>query len=569
MTAIEALTRSSSPAHESIPLPLQRFYYWEKTTPYRLYMNQPMSDGHAVEYTWKRVGNEVRRMATYLKSFNFAPGSCVALWSKNCAHWVMADLAIWMAGYVSVPLYPTLTAETANQILLHSEAKLLFVGKLDGWDSMKSGVPSDLPCVSFPLSPQNDFPTWDDLLKKNEPLRENPIRTAEELATIIYTSGTTGMPKGVMHNFGSLAAATSHASDIYQISSRDRVLSYLPLSHVAERLCMELASIYQGFTIYFADSLDTFARDLRVAKPTLFFAVPRIWTKFQMAILEKIPQNRLDFLLKIPGLAYVIRKKILTNLGLADARICISGAAPISASLIEWYDQLGLEISEAYGMTENFAYSHSSRKGMGRAGYVGQSNPGVVTKISEDGEILVHSPCTMMGYYKEPEKTAEVLMLDGFLRTGDKGEIDAQGRLKITGRAKEIFKTSKGKYVAPAPIEGYLLANTKIEQACVMGEGMPQPIALLMLSDAALKEAEDPYKKAKLTQDLEAWRKDVNEKIDAHERLKTLIIVNEAWTVENNIMTPTLKIKRNLLEARYHVRAETWFTSKQSVVWEE
>lgn len=548
---------------------LEHFYHWEKTTPHKLYMSQPIGKGQTEEYSWQRTGEEIRRIATYLKSFNFEPGSRIALLSKNCAHWVMADLAIWMAGYVSVPLYPTLTAETVNHVLLHSESKLLFVGKLDGWSSMQVGVPMELPCVSFPLSPKNNFPTWEDLIKTHSPMTENPVCRAEDLATIIYTSGTTGTPKGVMQSFGSLAIASERISQIYHITDDERILSYLPMSHVAERLCAELASFTQGFTVYFSESLETFARDLQYARPTLFFAVPRIWTKFQMAVLAKMPQEKLKLILSIPFVAQWMRKKILTNLGLIDARICISGAAPIPSSLIDWYATLGLEISEAYGMTENFAYSHSSRKGLGRAGYVGQSNPGVVTKIGDDGEILVHSPCTMMGYYKEPEKTAEVMTPDGFLRTGDKGEIDPQGRLKITGRAKEIFKTSKGKYVAPSPIESFLLANTKIEQACVMGEGMPQPIALLMLSEATLKEIEDPYKKAKFIQDLENWRKQVNGKIDAHERLKTLVVVKETWGVENNILTPTLKIKRNVLEAHYHAKAETWFSSKQSVVWED
>ena len=318
------------------PLPLERFYHWEKSTPTKICFTQPLGGGKVAEMSWAEVAQQVRAVATYLKSIGVKPGDNVALVSKNCAHWIMADLAIWMAGAVSVPLYPTLTADSVRQIMEHSESKYLFVGKLDDWPSMEAGVPEGVQCISFPLSPKNDFPTWNDIIATNDPMTESPSRSHNELATIIYTSGTTGMPKGVMHTFNSITSAASQAANIYEASENDRALSYLPLSHVAERMVVEMMQLYQGMHVFFAESLDTFAQDLQRAKPTIFFAVPRIWAKFQAGVFTKIPEKKLNFMLKVPILSGVIKKKLLEGLGLNKARLCFSGAAPISNSLLSW-----------------------------------------------------------------------------------------------------------------------------------------------------------------------------------------------------------------------------------------
>lgn len=571
MTAQEKIEQEADQANSHFSTPIEQLYKWEKENPNALYMSQPYGDGKIVDFTWKQVADQSRRMAQYLKSLDLEPGSHIAILSKNCAHWIMSDLAIWLAGHVSVPLYPTLTADTIRAILDHSESKALFVGKLDGWEDMKPGVPDDMHCISYPLSPPNDFTTWDDIIQKHEPLDENPVPDPSQVATIIYTSGTTGMPKGVVHTHGGIAEAANKATHIYEISSEDRILSYLPLSHVAERMCVELASLYQGMQVYFAESLDTFVEDLKRASPTIFFAVPRIWTKFYMGVLEKMPQKKLDLLLKIPILSGVVKKKILSGLGLENVRLCLSGAAPIPHNLLQWYKKLGLEILEVYGMTENMAYSHSTRSGEVKVGYVGRSNPGVVTKIDEEsGEILVKSPSTMFGYYKQPDKTAETLTEDGFLRTGDVGEIDEQGSLRITGRIKEIFKTSKGKYVAPAPIENKLLEDANLEQVCVTGDSLPQPIGLAMLSEQAQEQANsDPKKREEITRDLESLVFDVNKRVDKHENLKTLVVVKDQWATENGFMTPTLKIKRNVIDDVYGDRFEKWFEKGDKVIWED
>lgn len=559
---------SDTKINTGIPLPLERFYHWEKHTPSKICFTQPLGGGAVLDLTWQEAGQQIRSMAAYLKKIGVQPGDNVALISKNCAHWIMADLAIWMAGGVSVPLYPTLTAESVRQIMEHSESRYLFVGKLDDWQNMASGVPEGVSCISFPLSPDNEFPTWDEIVASTEPMQESPSRSHTELATIIYTSGTTGMPKGVMHTFNGIAAGASQAANIYEASADDRVLSYLPLSHVAERMVVQMMQLYQGMHVFFAESLDTFAADLQRARPTIFFAVPRIWAKFQAGIFAKIDERKLKVLFKIPLVSRAIKKKLRAALGLDQARLCFSGAAPISASLLDWYKQLGIEILEVYGMTENMGYSHSSRQGNGRVGYVGQANPTVDVKIGDGGEVLVRSPTTMVGYYKEPEKTREALTEDGFLRTGDVGVVEADGSLKITGRIKEIFKTSKGKYVAPFPIESKLLADGHVEQCCVVGNAMPQPIALVALAEADLAALRDGASREQIHRDLLQLYERVNASLDPHEKLKTIVVANGEWSIENGIMTPTLKIKRNVLESRYEDRIEDWYDSKEKVQWE-
>ena len=543
--------------------PLARIQHWERQGAHRIYLTQPMGGGVVRDYTWMQAVGEARRIAAYLKAQNYPAGSNIAILSKNCAHWIMSDFAIWMAGHVSVPLYPTLNAESVRQVLEHSGSKALFVGKLDDWPAMKPGVPAGVQCISYPNSPPNDFPTWDDLVAKTAPLKDIPERGLDELCTIIYTSGTTGMPKGVMHPFKSFAHSTLPMIERYRINHDDRMLSHLPLSHVGERWSVEASSIASGFRVFFADSLDTFAADLRRARPTFFGTVPRLWIKFQQGVFSKFPKQKLDRLFRIPLLNRIIKKKILEGLGMDQVRYAGGGAAPMPPAMLNWYRELGLELLEIYGMTENFAMSHANAPGQSKPGYVGAPWPGVECRLSEIGEVLVKGPCTMMGYYKEPEKTREVLSEDGWLKTGDLGEIDPQGRLRITGRAKEIFKTSKGKYVAPAPIENKLSQHSAVEACCVAGANQPQPCALLMLSADALK-----LDRAVLTQSLAEHLDKVNAQLDAHEQLDFLAVVKDAWTVETGFITPTMKVKRNVVENTYAAFVESGYQKKQPVVFQ-
>jgi len=537
--------------------PLEMMYKWESEKSDKVYLSQPI-DGVWYNWTYKETMSEVRKMATYIKSLNLEEKSKIAILSKNCAHWIMTDLAIMMSGHVSVPLYPNLSADTLNKILLHSEAKMVFVGKLDDFEKMKSGIPEDMSCITYPFYSE-DYPKWDEVTKDVEPLMENVVRDEMELATIIYTSGTTGDPKGVMHKFYNFSFATTNAVDSLPLKD-ETFFSYLPLCHIAERLLVEMGSIYTGGKISFAESLDTFAANLSTASPSVFLGVPRIWTKFQQGILTKLPQKKLNVLLSIPFVSSLIKKKIQKGLGLSKARNIFTGAAPTPAPLIRWFARLGITIQEAYAMTENTCYSHVSFRNNIKIGSVGQALPLCDVKLSEQKEILIKHDALMDGYYKEDQQTAETIK-EGWLYTGDEGEIDENGFLTITGRVKDIFKTTKGKYVAPSPIEMKLSSNKNIEQVCVVGDGVPQPIALITLSERGNEKTTED-----LVNSLKTTLKVVNPKLDSHEKLHNIVVVKEEWTIENSLLTPTMKIKRNAIEKIYKSNYITWYHSSNKIV---
>jgi len=540
--------------------PLEMLYKWENESPNKLYMRQPINDEWH-KWTWSETAAEIRKMAGYLQSLDLAPKSKIAILSKNCAHWIMSDLAIMMAGHVSVPLYPNLKAESIKQILDHSETKLVFVGKLDDFESMRPGIPKDMPCIAYPFYSEEGYPVWDEVVKNVTPVAENVIRQPNDLATIIYTSGTTGMPKGVMHKFYNFSFATSNAVPLLGLATEERFFSYLPLCHIAERLLVEMGSLYSGGMVSFAESLDTFAKNLYDTKPTAFLGVPRIWTKFQQGILMKLPQKKLNVFLAIPGVSSLIKKKIKSGLGLQEARNVFTGAAPTPVSTLKWFQRLGINIQEAYAMTENCCYSHVTLNDDIQFGFVGKALPHCEVKLSEKNEILIKHVALMDGYYKEEKQTNETIK-DGWLCTGDEGHIDSKGFLKITGRVKDLFKTSKAKYVAPAPIEMKLSANKNIEQVCVVGENIPQPIALVTLSEYGKgRPSEDVV--ASLSKTLSV----VNPKFNAHERLKKIIVLDQEWTIENNLLTPSMKIKRNEVEKLHKENYVSWYEREEEVVW--
>jgi long-chain acyl-CoA synthetase len=549
-------------------LALERLYHWERSAPERVVLTQPLGGGSVKEFTWREILDQTRRMAAYLQSQGFEPGTRIAILAKNSAHWLIADFAIWMAGFVSVPLYPTLAAGSVRQILEHSEARLLFVGKLDAWDEMRSGIPSGLPCVRLPLAPQFEAPGWDEITARAEPVRGQPVRDGNELATIMYTSGTTGTPKGVMHSFATFAWSIEAALKRLPGSEHSRILSYLPLSHVAERTLVEHGLLASGMQVFFAESLETFAADLRRARPTRFFSVPRLWVKFQQGVLAKMPPQKLDRLLRIPIVSSVVRRKILTALGLEACEIAAGGAAPMPADLLRWYRRLGLEIIEVYGMTENCGVSHCTLRGRPRPGTVGYPYEGVESRIDPDtDEVQVRSPGMMLGYYKAPEQTRDAFTADGWLRTGDKGVLDEAGGLRISGRVKDIFKTSKGKYVTPAPIEDRLVMHPAVEACCVTGPNLGQPIALLMLNVDATQRAAIETERSALAASLAGHMKEINSMLDPHERLECLVVVGEPWTVESGLITPTFKVRRNRVEDLYARNFEQWTARREAVIW--
>jgi long-chain acyl-CoA synthetase len=511
-----------------------------------LWLVQP-SGGQVRTYTFGQAIDEARRIAAYLVGRHYPHGSAIAILSQNCAHFVLMDLAIWMAGHVTVPLYPTMPASTIRYVLDHCEARTLFIGKLPSAPSPAS-LRDGIDLVACTLSPSIEAARWEDIVATTAPLTGDPTRRPDELGAIIYTSGTTGRPKGVELEFGAMAAMMTGVLSLYDVGPEDRLISYLPLAHVAERSLVEGGSFATGARIYFCESLDTFNADVRRARPTVFVGVPRVWMKLREGVHAKIPETKLRRLLRMPVLGRMVRNKVLKQLGFDAVRYCGTGAAPCPGELLDFFAGLGIHMTELYGMTENFAYSHFDRPGQHRAGWIGPAMPGVEARIAGDGELQVKSPATMRGYHRDPEATAAAFTSDGFLRTGDKAELDPEGRVRIVGRTKEIFKTSKGKYVSPAEIENALLATGSLDQACVMGTGAPQPFAVARLADPAAPRDEARAPLEKLLADVNAAR-------PPHERLSRLVIVDDPWTPESELLTPTFKLRREQLEARYAKRA--------------
>jgi long-chain acyl-CoA synthetase len=386
---------------------------------------------------------------------------------------------------------------------------------------------------------------------------------SDDILTIVYTSGTTGKPKGVMHAVDNFYRVVSDAVKELGIPFHPKLFSYLPLSHIAERAGIEMIGIYTGAMFSFAESLETFSANLADTQPNIFFAVPRIWAKFREKILEKLPQKKLDRLLGIPLVGSIVKNSIRKKLGLSKATHIFSGAAPISIELLQWYEKLGVIILQAYGMTEDCVYAHFNRHGANRHGTVGRPLSGLKVKVTSDGEIRLKSPGNLRGYYKEPELTAAAFDEEGFLKTGDIGVIDADGFLTLTGRLKDQFKTDKGKYISPAPIETKLSMNENVEMTCVVGMGIPQPIALITLSTSGKGKSKD-----EIIQSLTATFAELNTTLESFERLEKAIILKGDWTIENGLLTPSLKIKRNEVEKIHLPKYPQWFGQSGLVIWE-
>ncbi len=374
---------------------LEAFLYWEKTCPDKNFLIQPLQD-KVVKYTYKQAGEEIRKIASTIKKYKLPKQSHIALLSLNCAHWVMADIAIMMTGrHVSIPIYPTLNSGTVNTILTHSESKIIIVGKVANFDSVKPGI-TDIPIISVNLYGINDGLSWEELVRTNVPLQEFSMPKKEDLLTIIYTSGTTGTPKGVMHTVGNFVESSTVLLSVIDVPKNSRSFSYLPLAHVAERIGA-MNSLFLGSSISFFHSLETFASDLEKTQPHIFFAVPRIWCKFQEKNLASVPQKKLDFLLKIPIINGILKNKFKQKLGLKESVYILSGAAPLAKSLVLWFETIGVTIHQVYGMTEDSVVSHFNLVGENKPGTVGRALPGVQTKLSEEGEICIKNNCLMKG----------------------------------------------------------------------------------------------------------------------------------------------------------------------------
>jgi long-chain acyl-CoA synthetase len=545
-------------------LPLARAYHWESARPHEVLLTQPIN-GVAQDFTWAQTMNEARRMANHLIAKNWPLGSHIVIYSKNCCWWIMAELAIWMAGHTTVPIYASLTGHAARQLFEHCEPVACFIGALDSEGLPEEAIPANIYLIRFPNAVASNAASWEEIVRSTEPLTVNPERRPDEIATIIYTSGTTGSPKGAMHRF---SAFPYLAETVAQVSgeTRQRALSYLPLAHIAERGLAETTALYFSWHLFFNESIATFLTDLKRARPTAFFSVPRLYVKFQQKVFERISREKLERLQRVSMMKTLAGKYILHGMGLGETLFAASGSAALPADLLAWFRSLGLPLTEGYGTTET-GITHTAPNGESRPGYAGKEGPSVETRISEDGEILVRSPMNMTGYYKNPEASQQIFTEDGFIRTGDLGELSADGWLRVTGRIKEQFKTAKGKYVSPAPLENLLSVHPAVENCLVLGSGLAAPCAIAVLTRDAWQQADSEAGRGALDKSFDDLLEAVNAKVESQEHLAFIALVHDHWTIEDGFITPTLKLKRSALEAFYASLLPAWMERGARVIW--
>ena len=542
--------------------PIEMINHWVETQGDDVYLQQPIN-GKYQTYTWSEVQIHIQQIAGALRHLGLEAGDKVAILSKNCAEWFITDLALMYGGYISVPIYPTANTDTIDHILKHSEAKAIFVGKLDYWQDQEPGVSGGIIRLSLPYDTMPAQYKWRQILKLGKPLFNPPLPKLDDIMTLIYTSGSTGKPKGVIQTFKSYTWTCNAVVRDLKTTVKDRLLSYLPLAHITERVAIEGSSFYSGSSVAFVESLDSFVDDVKRAKPTVFFSVPRLWSLFQQNIIEKAGgDKKLNFLLKVPLVNRLVKSKIRKGLGLDQSHLLGSGSAPIPPSTIDWYHSIGMNISEAWGMTENCAYSIINYPfEVKKIGSVGKPIEGVQVRLGDNDELLIKSPGLMQGYYRQEKETEKDFDQDGFFHTGDVCTID-DGCISITGRLKDNFKTSKGKYISPVPIESELAQDHYIELICVIGAGLPHPIALVQLSERAMAMPKEEIR-ASLKKTLDT----INPSLESHETLDAIVVVQEPWTIENDMLTPTLKIKRHNLEAKFNSIVDG--IRGGEVIWEE
>ncbi|MBT4614570.1 MAG: AMP-binding protein [Flavobacteriaceae bacterium] len=548
------------------------FYEWERKLKGKPFLRQPFG-GKWEEYTWGETGQMARKLATGLKTLGLPPKSHIGLMSKNCREWIIADLAIYMAGYVSVPFFPNLNSKELQSLLQFGDVSALFMGKVNTWDEIKNGIPDDMPLIAFPhykdCSKISEGHQWFDFINQFEPQQEDFYPDRSDMWTIIFTSGTTGTPKGVVLDYQTnenteCLTTPEHNPLRVDFNGKNSFFSYLPLNHIAERIVVEFTCFRYGGTISFTESLETFAQNLGSVQPTVFFGVPRIYTKFQMGILSKFPQEKLNKLLSIPIVSSLLKMVLKKKLGLSKAKSIVTGAAPMQESQRVWYRSLGVNITNGYGMTENCAIcTQLPGEITDKPGSVGKAQPEVDIKIdSETGEILMRGPYVMKEYYNDPETTNNTIK-NGWLYTGDRGRIDDEGNLYITGRVKDAFKTTTGEFVEPGRIEALFGDVTEFEQICVAGFGIASPILLAVPSEGANSIDKDTLK-----QQLSSKLESVNKDQVSHRKVSTIVIMKEAWTPDNGILTPTMKIKRVKIDEKFMSKYNEWHENSEAIIWE-
>ncbi len=544
-------------------LPLDIFYRWEKDVPSMVFLRQSLGTGEWLEYTWSETADRVRRLAAFLQNQQLSPGTRIGIWSANCADWIVADLAIMMSGHISVPIYPGQDMDSAHYIQRHSEMELIFLGAFDQMGQSDIAVLPDVHRVAIRGYEGHADYQLEDILQTTERMEDSPSHSPQALFTIIYSSGTTGNPKGVMHAYGTpaklvgraLQSAKIEVADADFSGERNRLLSFLPLSHIAERLLVAFNGLYSNSTISFSAGLDSFPSEIQSVQPTFFFAVPRLWAKFKAGVDAKIPpavQAQLD---------EQQRESIRKSLGLNQARFVLSSSAPLAPELQKWFLAMGICLREGYGMTETFGVGATFPADADPIpGCVGKGGDVSDVKISKEGEVWIKTDGLMVGYYKNLEATREVIE-DGWYKTGDSGYVDDDGNLWVTGRLGSIFKTTKGKFIHPEHLEEQFGNLPELSQLLVFGHGMDQPALLASLSEYGQALAGND-----LQQRLENSLKEINRNLPAHERISRIFVTTDEWTMESGLLTPTLKVKRKKTEQHFQALINS---EASTIVWEQ
>jgi long-chain acyl-CoA synthetase len=556
--------------------------------------------------SWGGYYGEIKQVAKALIAMGFSAGQTVCILGFNRPEWVIFDLACMCAGGAPAGIYSTCSKEEVQYIVAHAEAPFVLVENLEQWEKLKQErerLPLLKRVVTMRGVPPIDDPlamTWDELLAQGADVTDDTFLARidalapEGLATLIYTSGTTGPPKAVMLSHRNLTWTSLVARDLIDGRSSDRTLSYLPLSHIAEQVFSIHGPVTMGSSIYFAESIAKMPDNLKEVEPTIFFGVPRVWEKMHAGISQKLADAKgakkglvawartigrtmsaLEGSGGKPGLvdkvqyaaaSKLIFSKLKKAIGLGQARVCVSGAAPISPEVLEFFHSLDLRILEVYGQSEDTGPTSFNRPHRFRLGTVGPVLPGVEVKIADDGEILVRGPNVFLGYYKEPQATAETLV-DGWLCSGDLGAFDKHGFLQITGRKKEIIITAGGKNIAPKNIEAALKNHPLVGEAVVIGDRRKFLSALLTLDPeaAARFAAERGIAEADVPGDAELARRlqkavdEVNVTLARVETVKKFHVLPRPFSIETGELTPTLKVKRKVIHQLYSAEIEAMY----------
>lgn len=521
--------------------------HWAEQNPDKTWLRDLHEHG-SEDYSWAQAHEQISTVGTMLEQ-RFGRGEKMVVLSRNRAHWVMADLAIIASGNVTVSMFTTLPAATAEYIFQLTEARVIFVGETSNWEQIVPVLPADILIVTLPgVEVEQAHEKWEDLLARYAGQAPAYRCQPDDMVSLVFTSGTTGMPKGVIQTHASNLIPIRRFTDMFGISASPRYFSYLPLSHIAERQIVEFSSIVLGGEIYFNESLDTLPRDLQRTRPHVFFGPPRIWEQLQQAVIGKFGgKDALAAALAQDKAG--IGQLVLEGLGLNEVEYCLTAAAPTPPALIHWWQELGLTLMEGFGQTEAMGLILSTHEHR-RIGSIGKPIGEVEYKITEEGELAIRADGCTPGYYKQEDKTAE-LIRDGWLHTGDKVRVDEDGFLYITGRVKDYFKTIQGKFVAPPPIEGAFAQNPHAEQQCLLGRGFSKTVMIVVLTAEAQGLAEPEIEESVLT-----TIREINEEIEKHARIGAVILSREPWSIENEVLTPTLKMRREKVEERFAELAE-------------